>query len=76
MMTISINGGRKSKLRPGDILGALTTACGIDGKRVGKIDVFDLYTYIAVDRSLAQEAVEKLSKTPVKGKRFIVRLHE
>ncbi len=76
MTTISINGGRKSKIRPGDILGALTTACGIDGKLVGKIDVFDLFAYVAVDRSVAREAVEKLSKTPVKGKRFIVRLHE
>jgi ATP-dependent RNA helicase DbpA len=76
MMTISINGGRKSKIRPGDILGALTTACGIDGKLIGKIDIFDLFAYIAVDRSIAKEAVEKLSKTPVKGKRFIVRLHD
>jgi ATP-dependent RNA helicase DbpA len=76
MMTISINGGRKSKIRPGDILGALTTACGIDGKLVGKIDIFDLYSYVAIDRSVAKEAVEKLSITPVKGKRFIVRLHE
>jgi ATP-dependent RNA helicase DbpA len=76
MMTISINGGRKSKIRPGDILGALTTACNIDNKLVGKIDIFDLFAYIAVDRSIAKEAVEKLSKTPVKGKRFIVRLHE
>jgi ATP-dependent RNA helicase DbpA len=76
MMTISINGGRKSKIRPGDILGVLTTACGIDSKLVGKIDIFDLFAYVAVDRSIAKEAVEKLSKTPVKGKRFIVRLHE
>jgi ATP-independent RNA helicase DbpA len=76
MMTISMNGGRKSKIRPGDILGALTTACGIDGKLIGKIDIFDLFAYVAVDRSVAKEAVEKLGTMPVKGKRFIVRLHD
>jgi len=76
MMTISINGGRKSKMRAGDILGALTGACGIDGKLVGKIDIFELFTYVAVDRTKAKEAAEMLTKTPVKGKRFIARLHE
>jgi ATP-dependent RNA helicase DbpA len=76
MMTISINGGRKSKIRPGDILGALTKEGGIDGKHVGKIDIFELYSYVAVDRSVAQDAVEKLARIPVKGKRFIARLHE
>jgi ATP-independent RNA helicase DbpA len=76
MKTISINGGRKSKIRPGDILGALTGACGIEGKLVGKIDVFELYTYVAIDRSVARAAAEILTKTPVKGKRFIARLHE
>ena len=75
MMTISINGGRKSKIRPGDILGALTKDAGIDGKCIGKIDIFELYSYVAVDRSVARNAVEKLATIPVKGKRFIARLH-
>jgi ATP-independent RNA helicase DbpA len=75
MMTISINGGRKSKIRPGDILGALTKEAGIDAKLVGKINVFDLYTYVAIDRSIAKDVAETLAKTPVKGHRFIVRLH-
>jgi ATP-independent RNA helicase DbpA len=76
MMTISINGGRKSKIRAGDILGALTGAGGIEGKRVGKIDIFELYSYVAVDRSVAKAAAKKLSEIQVKGKRFITRLHE
>lgn len=76
MMTLSINGGRKSKIRPGDILGALTKDAGIDGKLVGKINVFDLYTYVAIDRSIARKAAETLAKIPIKGHRFIVRLHE
>jgi ATP-independent RNA helicase DbpA len=76
MMTISINGGRRSKIRPGDILGALTKDAGIEGKQIGKIDIFELYSYVAVDRSVAHYAVQKLAAIPVKGKRFIARLHE
>jgi ATP-independent RNA helicase DbpA len=76
MMTISINGGRKSKMRPGDILGALTKDAGIAGNLIGKIDVFDLFTYIAVDRSVARLATQKLCAIPVKGKRFLARLHD
>jgi ATP-independent RNA helicase DbpA len=76
MMTLSINGGRKSKIRPGDILGALTKDAGIDGKFVGKINVFDLYTYVAIDKSHARKVAENLAKIPIKGHRFIVRLHE
>jgi ATP-independent RNA helicase DbpA len=76
MMTISINGGRKSKIRPGDILGALTKEAGIAAESIGKIDIFELFAYIAVERSMAPKAVEMLMKIPVKGKRFIARLHE
>jgi ATP-independent RNA helicase DbpA len=76
MITISINGGRKSKIRPGDIQGALTGAAGIDSKFIGKINIFDLYSYVAVDRSIANVVVEMLSKIPVKGKRFLARMHD
>ncbi len=76
MMTISINGGRKSKIRPGDILGALTKEAGFSGSKIGKIDIFELFAYIAVDRTIAQEAIQKLMSIPIKGKRFIARLHE
>jgi ATP-independent RNA helicase DbpA len=75
MITISINGGRKSKIRAGDILGALTGAAGIDAKLIGKINIFDMFSYVAVNRSVADEAVDMLSRIPVKGKRFLARLH-
>jgi ATP-independent RNA helicase DbpA len=76
MMTISINGGRKSKLRAGDILGALTKEGGMDGKLIGKIDIFDLFSYVAIDRDHAKKAADILSSIKVKGGRFITRLHE
>ncbi len=71
MVTLNIAGGRKEKLRPGDILGALTGDAGIDGKKVGKIAITDLQAYVAVDRSVAAAAQKGLAK--IKGKAFKVR---
>lgn len=76
MITISINGGRKSKIRAGDILGALTGDAGIDAKFIGKINIFDRFSYVAVDRSIANNAIEMLGRISIKGIRFLARLHE
>ena len=76
MVTFSINGGRKTKLRPGDILGALTKNAGIDGSCVGKINCFEFYSYVAIECSMADKAEKALSKNKIKGRNFIVRRHE
>ena len=57
MVTLSIDGGRKNKLRPGDVLGALTGEAGISGSEVGKINVFNFYTYVAIRRGSAKAAL-------------------
>jgi len=74
METILIDGGKKQKLRPGDILGALTGENGIDGKQVGKIEIFDNRAYVAVSRQAAKVAIRKLAEGKMKGRRFRVRL--
>jgi len=76
MVTFSINGGRKHKLRAGDILGALTKDGGIPGTCVGKINCFDFYSYVAIDRSVADKAEEALSTKKIKGRNFIIHRHE
>ena len=76
MVTFSINGGRKAKLRPGDILGALTKDGGIDGGCVGKINCFEFYSYVAIERIVADKAEKTLSKNKIKGRHFIVHRHE
>ncbi len=76
MVTFSINGGRKSKLRPGDILGALTKNKGIAGKSVGKINCFDFYSYVAIESSVADMAEKTLSSNKIKGRHFIIHRHE
>ncbi|RUR66838.1 ATP-dependent RNA helicase DbpA [Variovorax guangxiensis] len=76
MATLQIVGGRKEKIRAGDVLGALTGECGYAKEQVGKINVNEFSTYVAVDRAIAAEAVRKLSSGRVKGKSVKVRLLE
>jgi len=70
MATLSINGGRKNKVRAGDILGALTANSRLQGKQIGKIDIFDTLAYVAVERSVAKQALAILSEGKIKGRKF------
>jgi ATP-independent RNA helicase DbpA len=74
MVTLQIIGGRKEKIRAGDVLGALTGDMGYTREQVGKINVNEFSTYVAVDRRIAQDAVHKLAMGRVKGKTVKVRL--
>jgi ATP-independent RNA helicase DbpA len=74
MVTLQIVGGRKEKIRAGDVLGALTGDAGFTREQVGKINVNEFSTYVALDRSIANEALQKLSLGKVKGKSVRVRL--
>jgi ATP-independent RNA helicase DbpA len=73
MVTLQILGGRKEKIRAGDVLGALTGDAGYTREQVGKISVTEFSTYVAVARDIAREAVRRLSAGKVKGKTVKVR---
>jgi ATP-independent RNA helicase DbpA len=73
MVTLQIVGGRKEKIRAGDVLGALTGEAGFTREQVGKINVNEFSTYVAVDRAIASQAQQKLSSGKVKGKSVKVR---
>ncbi|HEX5276112.1 MAG TPA: ATP-dependent RNA helicase DbpA [Fluviicoccus sp.] len=73
MVTLAIQGGRKDKIRPGDILGALTGDAGIPGSEVGKIDVADMVSYVAIRRASAGKALSQLRNGRIKGRGFRVR---
>ena len=73
MATLHIMGGRKEKIRPGDVLGALTGEAGFGAQQIGKIVVNEFSTYVAVDRQIADQAVQWLAAGKVKGKRVKVR---
>ncbi|BDY11848.1 ATP-dependent RNA helicase DbpA [Hydrogenimonas cancrithermarum] len=70
MQTLCIFGGKKEKLRPGDILGALAKDAGIEGRNIGKIDIFDVYSYVAVVRSEIERAVKHFENGKIKGRAF------
>ncbi|MFZ6688825.1 ATP-dependent RNA helicase DbpA [Undibacterium sp. SXout11W] len=74
MTTVCIFGGKKDKLRPGDLLGALTADIGLKKEQVGKINVSEFSTYVAIDRHVARNTVDKLSRTNIKGRQFKMRI--
>jgi len=74
MVTLQIIGGRKEKIRAGDVLGALTGDMGYTREQVGKINVNDFSTYVAVDRAIGAQAVQRLNSGRVKGKSVKARL--
>ena len=74
MVTIQILGGRKEKIRPGDVLGALTGEAGFAAAQVGKINVTEFSTYVAVDRDIGKQVASKLSSGKIKAKSVKARL--
>jgi len=74
MRTLLINAGRKNKIRPGDILGGLTSTGQIPGKQIGKINIFDTIAYVAIERPLAKQAIKILNEEKIKGRRLKARL--
>jgi ATP-independent RNA helicase DbpA len=73
MDTLYIGGGRKEKMRPGDILGALTgEAGGLDGSDVGKIEIHDHFSYVAISKKSAALALQRLRDGRIKGRKFRV----
>jgi ATP-dependent RNA helicase DbpA len=71
-VTLVIEGGKKNKMRPGDLLGALTGDAGIDGKYIGKIDIYDRQSYVAIERHVSDKAYSQLKKGKIKGRTFPV----
>lgn len=72
-VTLDIAAGRKDKVRPGDILGALTGDAGIPGKAVGKIDILDRAAFVAITADQADKALKQLNKGKIKGRKFKIR---
>lgn len=73
MVTLNIAGGRKNKVRPGDILGALTGEAGIPGSAVGKIDLFEFESFVAIEADYAARALKRLERGKIKGRNFRIR---
>jgi ATP-independent RNA helicase DbpA len=75
MTTLKIDGGKRQKLRAGDIVGALTGSNGgVPGDRIGKINITSNWSYVAVSSELAKQALKKISNDNLKGRSFRVRI--
>ncbi len=72
MVTLRIDGGKKQKVRPGDIVGALTAGEALTFADIGKIQVLDHWAYVAVHRNVASTALKKLENGKIKGRKFRV----
>jgi ATP-independent RNA helicase DbpA len=70
MVTIAIQGGRHDRLRPGDIVGALTTGVGIAAADIGQITVNDRISFVAVAAAIGRRALDGLAAGRIKNKRF------
>lgn len=68
MVTLLLSAGKNKKLRPGDILGALTAGGAVRGEDVGAIHIDDSAAYVAVRAAAADAAIAQLERAPVKGR--------
>ena len=73
MATLRIDAGKTDKLRPGDVLGALTGDAGLPGSAIGKINIFATRSYVAIARAQATHALQRLGSGKIKGRSFRVR---
>jgi ATP-independent RNA helicase DbpA len=75
MQTLHISGGKKDKLRPGDILGSLTAQPNpIEAAHIGKIDIQERFSFVAIASNHAERALEKLRNGRIKGHKYQVKV--
>ena len=72
-VTLCIDGGRTDKLRPGDIVGAITGEAGLPGDAIGKIDIYATRSYVAIARHHADKVLARLQAGKIKNRKFRVR---
>jgi ATP-independent RNA helicase DbpA len=71
--TLEINGGRKQKLRPGDILGTLTASKELSADAVGKIDILPMVSYVAIAKEHSSTAQGLIYRHKIKGRQYRAR---
>ncbi len=72
MVTLCIDGGKKAKLRAGDILGTLCKEIGLSGDQIGKITIQERQSYVAIAREAAPKAHKGLQNGKIKKRKFRV----
>lgn len=62
--------GKKDKVKPADILVAITKKTDVSGKSIGDIDIFDKFTFIDVPAAKAEFIIDELQGTKIKGRKI------
>lgn len=68
ILRLSVGGGRKSKMRPGDIVGTLCSIEGVEEADIGIIDIRDSISYVEILNDKGTQVLEILQTKPIKGK--------
>ena len=70
MVRLYLSAGRKQKIKPGDVLGAITGESGMPGKAIGSIDMYDRYTFVDVPRKYYKQVLKSMKNKKIKGSRI------
>ena len=73
LTSIYIGGGRKLKIRPGDIVGAIVHEAKLSAESIGSIQVADRHSTVRVPAGDADRVIAALGAASIKGKKLIVR---
>jgi ATP-dependent RNA helicase DeaD len=73
MAKLYVGGGRKLKIRPGDIVGAITNEMSLDASTIGAIQIWDRHSIVEVPETIADDVIRTLSGTTIKGKKLQIR---
>ena len=69
MARLFITVGKKDKIRPGDIVGAITGETGISGRAIGQIDIYEDFTFVDVPKNKMDKILDTMKRTKIKGKK-------
>jgi ATP-dependent RNA helicase DeaD len=76
MTRLFLSVGKKDRIRPNDIVGAIAGETGIPGKSIGEIELLDNFTFVEVPQEVAQLVVRQMQNRPIKGKRVNIEVSE
>ncbi len=64
--------GKKDRIKPGDIVGAITGECKIPGSDIGVIDMFDHFSYFEISETQVRRVLKGMKRNTIKGKKFML----
>jgi ATP-dependent RNA helicase DeaD len=70
---IYVGAGRLAGLRPQDLVGAITGESGLEGRRIGAIEIADKYSTVELPEEAIEDVVRAMRKTAIRGEKVVVR---